>query len=46
MLDEFCENYKDMFSLDQGDTRHTKLLITASDPRHHPPLCKNHILCS
>ena len=38
MLDESCEEYKDILSLHQGDIGHTKLLTMDIDTGDHPPI--------
>ena len=37
-LDEFCEEYKDIYSLHQGDIDHTKLLTMDINTGDHPPI--------
>ena len=39
-----CEEYKDIFSLHQGDIGHTKLLTINIDRGDHPLPCKN-LIC-
>ena len=37
-MNELCEEYKDVFSLIQGDIHHTKLLTMYIDKEYHPSI--------
>ena len=39
-LNKLCEEYKDIFSLDQGDISYTKLLSMATDIGDHTPIAQ------
>ena len=44
VLDQQCEEYKDIFSLHQGNSGHAKLLPIDIDTVDHPLLHKDQIL--